>query len=92
LIKYSERFLAGDPHGALTLVDPWNVLTKEDLRKLIGPESRGNFSLINTVPENKEVFYRQFDLVLVTIDYWDHLKKNRDAWLEQMPSVLIINK
>jgi len=90
MLKYAERFLAGDSRGALTLVDPWNVLTKDDLRKLVAPQ--GNFSLINTLPENKETFYRQFDLVLVTIDYWDHLKKDRDVWLSQMPSVLIINK
>jgi Kef-type K+ transport system membrane component KefB len=89
LFKYGKRFLEADEKNRLTLMDLSGVSAA---RKIHGLVVGKNLHLIEGVPNGNQDFYKQFHLLIVSLDFWKNLKRQQHGWLNKMPSILIINK
>ena len=92
LLKYAQKFLARDGKKSLAVLDQSDVFAaKEDIMKIAGINLSENFSLIQGLKETKENFMK-YDIVVVSMSFWESLKGKQGLWLRQMPSVLVINR
>ncbi|OGX37620.1 MAG: hypothetical protein A3C36_05045 [Omnitrophica WOR_2 bacterium RIFCSPHIGHO2_02_FULL_52_10] len=89
LLKYGTRFLAADGKNRLALIDRTELRDAQQWAQA-GPGS--NMYWAGNRQENKQDFYKQFDIVIVSFYFWKSLKRGQQAWLKTMPSVLVINK
>lgn len=80
LLPYAKKFTAGQEKNSAIIVDSAkSFATGRDEEKFIVAES---------LPENRE----EYDMVIISLDFWEGLKKNQGPWLDGMPSVLIVKK
>lgn len=92
LLKYAKMFLEHNKKNHLTVVDQHNILSsKEDLQRRLG-SGGGERSVLKKLPEKEKKFYKEYDIVIVSFNFWKNLKSQQRSWLQEMPSVLIINE
>lgn len=92
LMSYAERFLncASDNH--LTVMDVNREFeTIEDLKLRPGFKDVNQLELWHKDDVSRTAF-AQYDVVIVSLDYWENRIDDQEEWLHWMPSVLIINK
>ena len=53
---------------------------------------KGNFTLTGKSEAAEKEFYKKFDIAITSLSVWDQLLEKQNAWLNQMPSVLILSK
>lgn len=89
LLKYGRRFLRGNGHNVLELLDEKKLISPEQLQVFSDDKVEWRVVRIEKIPD-QQTFYQQYDLIVVSLSFW---KSHRaEEWLKKAPSMLIINK
>ena len=91
LCNLGKQFLL-KPDSVVTIWDQQNHLQKnESLDGLIKEENKPQ--IIRIESNSKEtVSVESHELIIVSLEHWNKLKKQRAEWLNYSPSILIVNK
>ena len=92
LIEYIQRLIKNS-ESQITVCDPINLIRnhieiKETIRAI--EQEAPNHITTNHEQVIDEVFLKQFQLVLISVDSWRKLVESRCSWLNQTPSILIM--
>ena len=92
LIECVQRLIKNS-ESQITVCDPINLIRnhieiKETIRAI--EQEAPNHITTNHEQVIDEVFLKQFQLVLISVDSWRKLVESRCSWLNQTPSILIM--
>ena len=89
LLSCGKRFLQGKEHHILELLDERKFLSPESLKVFSRENLERRIVRIEKLPDT-QAFYKQYDLIVVSLAFWK--KQQGAAWLQDAPSLLIINR
>lgn len=93
LLKYAQRFLLDAGPKNMTILDKESQFTSaSEVAQFPGIQLKGNFTLVGKSADENGNLAKKFDLVIVSLEFWENLKRNQGAWLSRMPSVFVINR
>ena len=91
LLEYAKKFLEVNDKNHVTVWNMESLFTKdEDLEQLMGKGFLPQTTFLAAAEERKDVA-RNYDIVVVSFNFWMSLKRKQSSWLGQMPSALIID-
>ena len=92
LLKYGQRYLQGHERNKLTIIDETSSLRVSEYSKILQDQMSYDRIILKEGRQEKLNFFEGHDLVIISFTCWKELKGNQGHWLQEIPSVLIINK
>jgi hypothetical protein len=92
LLEFGKKFNKSS-RTKITVLDVGNLeQAKPSFYNNIPETLRLNFNAFEVVKEKipDPEFLKQFDLMLISLDYWKQLIKTKSFWIRESPSILII--
>lgn len=91
LCNLAKQFLL-KPEKNVTIWDPQNFLQKDELLGGLVTEENKPQIKRNDAKTAETASLESHELIVVSLEHWNKLKKQRTEWLNYSPSILIINK
>jgi len=92
LIEYIQRLIKNS-EAQITVTDPTDLIRKhteiKEAIRAIEQEAPNHITLSNDKAIDEQ-FIQQFQLMVISADGWKKLVDSRSAWLNQVPSILIL--
>jgi Kef-type K+ transport system membrane component KefB len=82
--------LLHDNTKRLTILDQNSMLNDNSFLYSFNGSPKDQIKIIHQA-ERDNNFYDQFDLALISVNYWDKYRYIQDTWLNARPSLLVIN-
>jgi len=89
LMKLTHSLLH-DRTKHLTILDQNGQMTDNYFQSITSGNHFDQIERIHQV-ESDNVFYKQFDLALISVNYWDKYRNMQGSWLHASPSLLVVN-
>jgi Kef-type K+ transport system membrane component KefB len=93
LVDYIQRLIKNSD-SQVTASDPFHIVkNKTEIKEAIRAieQEAPNHITLNSEKEPDELFIRKFQLMVISTNGWKRLVDSRSQWLNQTPSILILN-